>query len=220
MFYCYGWVRWVVMKDQMSLWAAYNSRDYRKHLSDNVQIALLEREKSFTRIRKYRKWSVSLEYITTIKNDDSDAVVVMKRSNVRGAKGISQYNYILMERRVRWKSHARCGSGEKIEIISKSYLSTSLALAADAAREGDNTKCAMYVENIAEVFFPVDGADDPVWPNAWFDFFEMGMYNHPQAMTSLRHSSWRLATKFWLYWNKLTQLKILWTDNSIFGMIG
>lgn len=79
------------MKDQMSLWAAYNSRDYRKHLSDNVQIALLEREKSFTRIREYRKWSVSLEYITTIKNDDSDAVVVMKRSNVRGAKGISQY---------------------------------------------------------------------------------------------------------------------------------
>ena len=79
------------MKDQMSLWAAYNSRDYRKHLSDNVQIALLEREKSFTRIREYSKWSVSLEYITTIKNDDSDAVVVMKRSNVRGAKGISQY---------------------------------------------------------------------------------------------------------------------------------
>jgi len=28
-----------------------------------------------------------------------------------------------MERRVRWKSHARCGRGEKTEIISKSYLS-------------------------------------------------------------------------------------------------
>ena len=27
-----------------------------------------------------------------------------------------------MERRVRWKSHARCGPGEKIEITSKSYL--------------------------------------------------------------------------------------------------
>lgn len=48
----------------------------------------------------------------------------------------------------------------------KTDIYNPLALAADAAREGDNTKCAMYVENIAEVFFPVDGADDPVWPNA------------------------------------------------------
>mgnify|MGYP000415063823 CR=1 FL=1 len=28
-----------------------------------------------------------------------------------------------MERRVRRKSHARCGVGEKLEIISKAYLS-------------------------------------------------------------------------------------------------
>ena len=28
-----------------------------------------------------------------------------------------------MERRVRWKSHARCEAGEKLEIISNSYLS-------------------------------------------------------------------------------------------------
>lgn len=41
-----------------------------------------------------------------------------------------------------------------------------LVLAAQAAREGDTTKCAAYVNNIADVFFPVDGADDPVWPNA------------------------------------------------------
>mgnify|MGYP007014496093 CR=1 FL=1 len=26
---------------------------------------------------------------------------------------------------MRWKSHVRCGAGEKIEIISKSYLSLS-----------------------------------------------------------------------------------------------
>ena len=31
-----------------------------------------------------------------------------------------------MERRVRWKSHARCGAGEKMEITSKSYLSPFL----------------------------------------------------------------------------------------------
>ena len=28
-----------------------------------------------------------------------------------------------MERRVRWKSHARCGAGENLEITSKDYLS-------------------------------------------------------------------------------------------------
>ena len=28
-----------------------------------------------------------------------------------------------MERRVRWKSHARCGVGENLEITSKDYLS-------------------------------------------------------------------------------------------------
>ena len=31
-----------------------------------------------------------------------------------------------MERRVRWKSHARCGMGEKPEIASKVYLSLLL----------------------------------------------------------------------------------------------
>ena len=39
-------------------------------------------------------------------------------------------------------------------------------MAAEAAREGDSTKCALYVENIADVFFPLDGGEDPVWPNA------------------------------------------------------
>ena len=29
---------------------------------------------------------------------------------------------ILLERRMRWKSHVRCGGGEKLEIISKVYL--------------------------------------------------------------------------------------------------
>lgn len=52
-----------------------------------------------------------------------------------------------------------------------------LLMAANAAREGDFTKTAMYVTNIAEVFFPVDGGDDPVWPNA-FDFFSLLWYDH------------------------------------------
>lgn len=28
----------------------------------------------------------------------------------------------MMERRMRWKSHVRCGAGEKVEIASKPYL--------------------------------------------------------------------------------------------------
>lgn len=68
-----------------------------------------------------------------------------------------------MERRMKGNFHVRCERGEKAEIISKPYLFVSLAMAAMAAQEGDFTKCAMYVENIADVFFPLDGADDPVW---------------------------------------------------------
>lgn len=41
-----------------------------------------------------------------------------------------------------------------------------LVLAANAAREGDFSKCSLYVNNIADVFFPLDGGEDPVWPNA------------------------------------------------------
>lgn len=49
-------------------------------------------------------------------------------------------------------------------------------MAADAAREGDNTKCAMYIENIAEVFFPLDGGADPLWPNAANNAFKRAAY--------------------------------------------
>ena len=58
----------------------------------------------------------------------------------------------------------------------KTDIYNPLALAADAAREGDSTKCAMYVENIAEVFFPLDGGDDPVWPNAANNAFKRAAY--------------------------------------------
>lgn len=61
-------------------------------------------------------------------------------------------------------------------MISKSYLSVSLLLAADSAREGDFTKAALYVENIADVFFPLDGGEDPVWPNAANNAFKRAAY--------------------------------------------
>ena len=58
----------------------------------------------------------------------------------------------------------------------KTDIYNPLSLAADAARDGNSTKCAMYVENIAEVFFPVDGADDPLWPNAANNAFKRAAY--------------------------------------------
>lgn len=58
----------------------------------------------------------------------------------------------------------------------KTDIYNPLALASIAAREGDFTKCAAYVENIADVFFPVDGAEDPVWPNAANNAFKRAVY--------------------------------------------
>lgn len=59
---------------------------------------------------------------------------------------------------------------------TKTDIYNPLALAAEAARDGNSTKCAMYVENIAEVFFPVDGGEDPVWPNAANNAFKRAAY--------------------------------------------
>lgn len=58
----------------------------------------------------------------------------------------------------------------------KTDIYNPLGMAAEAAREGDQTKCALYVENIADVFFPVDGAEDPVWPNAANNAFKRAAY--------------------------------------------
>lgn len=58
----------------------------------------------------------------------------------------------------------------------KTDIYNPLGMAAEAAREGNSTACALYVENIAEVFFPVDNADDPVWPNAANNAFKRTAY--------------------------------------------
>ncbi len=58
----------------------------------------------------------------------------------------------------------------------KTDIYNPLGMAAEAAREGDSTKCALYVENIADVFFPVDGTEDPVWPNAANNAFKRAAY--------------------------------------------
>lgn len=58
----------------------------------------------------------------------------------------------------------------------KTDIYNPLGMAAEAAREGDSTKCAMYVGNIADVFFPTDGGEDPVWPNAANNAFKRAAY--------------------------------------------
>ena len=58
----------------------------------------------------------------------------------------------------------------------KTDIYNPLAMAAQAAREGDSTKCAQYIENIAEVFFPLEGGEDPVWPNAANNAFKRAAY--------------------------------------------
>ena len=44
-----------------------------------------------------------------------------------------------MERRVRWKLHARCGAGEKVAIISKPYLLLSSGNPAPSPEDIDVT---------------------------------------------------------------------------------
>lgn len=77
---------------------------------------------------------------------------------------------------MRGNSHVRCGVGENLEITSKSYLSPSLGFAAESAREGDFTKAASYIENIGDIFFPKEGADDPMWPNAANNAFKRSAF--------------------------------------------
>ena len=88
-------------------------------------------------------------------------------------------------------------------------------MAADAAREGDFTKCAMYVDNVASVFFPVDGADDPVWPNAANNAFKRAAYGlmdyYLEEEKELRRQAERinldpkiLETKLDQMWGKVT----------------
>ena len=102
-----------------------------------------------------------------------------------------------------------------MEIISKIYLSVSLCLAADAAREGDFTKAALYVENIADVFFPLDGGEDPVWPNAANNAFKRAAYGlidyYLEEERDLREKAERtnmdekvLETKLDMMWGKVT----------------
>lgn len=56
---------------------------------------------------------------------------------------------------MRWKSHVRCGAGEKIEIISKSYLSLS-----DSKREDVFEQYGSTFANNSQSDFEVSSSDD------------------------------------------------------------
>lgn len=60
--------------------------------------------------------------------------------------------------------------------VMKTDIYNPLGYAADRAREGDFTKCGMYITNIGDVFFPVDNADEPMWPNAANNAFKRSAY--------------------------------------------
>ena len=97
----------------------------------------------------------------------------------------------------------------------KTDIYNPLGMAAEAAREGDQTKCALYVENIADVFFPVDGAEDPVWPNAANNAFKRAAYGlidyyleeeHRLRQYAMRHGMDQkvLEQKLDTMWGKVT----------------
>ncbi len=60
--------------------------------------------------------------------------------------------------------------------VTKTNIYNPLSMAAQSAREGDFAKSAAYVENIADVFFPVDGGEDPFWPNAANNAFKRAAF--------------------------------------------
>ena len=58
----------------------------------------------------------------------------------------------------------------------KTDIYNLLLIAADYAKEGDFINTAQYVDNAADVFFPKDNADDPMWPNAASNAFKRSVY--------------------------------------------
>ena len=97
----------------------------------------------------------------------------------------------------------------------KTDIYNPLGLAAEAAREGNFKECAMYVNNIGDVFFPVAGGDDPVWPNAANNAFKRAAYGlidyYLEEENALKAFAERtgmdettLETKLDVMWGKVT----------------
>ena len=113
-------------------------------------------------------WTREINYNNMVINDPKGELLVKfyVRGAVRGFQ-IIQFNLIN---------------------VMNTDIYNALGLASESAREGDFTKCAQYVENIAEVFFPVDGSEDPVWPNAANNAFKRAAYGLIRSWQSWRSS--------------------------------
>lgn len=85
-----------------------------------------------------------------------------------------------------------------------------LILAATAAREGDFVQVSTYVNNVADVFFPVDGGEDPVWPNAANNAFKRAAFGiidyYLEEEKSLRRIAMRTGMSNKVLENKLDAL--------------
>lgn len=97
----------------------------------------------------------------------------------------------------------------------KTDIYNPLMLAANAAKEGDFVKTAMYIENIANVFFPISGGDDPFWPSAANNAFKRAAYGlidyYLEEEKELRRKAQKtgmnkqvLETKLDQLWGKVT----------------
>ena len=58
----------------------------------------------------------------------------------------------------------------------KTDIGNVLGYAAESAREGDFVKCPSYIEAMGDIFFPKEGADDPMWPNAANNAFKRSCF--------------------------------------------
>lgn len=101
-------------------------------------------------------WTRQINPVNIVANDPKGELLVKNyvRATMRGYQ-VVQFNLIN---------------------ATKTDIYNPLGLASQAAREGDAVKCAQYVESIADVFFPTDGGEDPVWPNAANNAFKRAAY--------------------------------------------
>lgn len=93
-----------------------------------------------------------------------------------------------------------------------------LILAAQAAREGDSVKTAEYVNNVADVFFPVDGGEDPVWPNAANNAFKRAAYGIIDYYLEEEKNLRRIADRTGMT-NKVLETKLdqLWGHATLYN---
>ena len=92
----------------------------------------------------------------------------------------------------------------------KTDIYNPLYLAYEAARMGDYTKASSYIENLGTVFFPVNQAEDPLWPTAANNAFRRAAFGlmeyYLEEEQKLREHAARMRTSQKLLDQKLDAL--------------